>query len=281
MKIECPSCHLSGKVNELELPPEGRELECPRCKAPFHVNKPASGGKQDMMNMCPACQYSTFTDEMFAVCPKCGLVAGEYRVRKNKEAGQKRHDQEMLTRSHRNPDLVAPVADGAVPEVSKAPQPILVAGWSCVVLGGALFLYGFSGLMNYQGKDWQAVLAEQSLEPVTSTSVFFSLGFMPWVTTLFSVYLVIAAVLFLRLQAGSLKRMKECTWGGLALGVIHETVDFIKWLQISSSTPSLDYIFTGIISSVLWILLWSVPSVILIWYLGSGGIGREFAGEES
>jgi hypothetical protein len=40
MKIECPSCHLAGKANELEFPPEGRNFECPRCKmvlwsAPF------------------------------------------------------------------------------------------------------------------------------------------------------------------------------------------------------------------------------------------------------
>src|SRR5512144_853487 len=98
MKIECPSCHLSGKVNELELPPDGRELKCPRCKASFHVNKPpAPAGKQELMSMCPACQYSTFTDEMFAVCPKCGLVGSEYRqnLRKQKEGDQVRRDEDL------------------------------------------------------------------------------------------------------------------------------------------------------------------------------------------
>ena len=114
MKIECPSCHLSGKVNELELPPDGRELKCPRCKAAFHVKKPPPpAGKQDLMSMCPVCQYSTFTDEMFAVCPKCGLVGSEYRqnLRKQKENDQVRRDEDLLPRSHRNPDLVAPAQD--------------------------------------------------------------------------------------------------------------------------------------------------------------------------
>ncbi|HTP66392.1 MAG TPA: zinc-ribbon domain-containing protein [Geobacteraceae bacterium] len=280
MKIECPSCHLSGKVNELELPPEGRELKCPRCKAPFHVAAPLppSGG-QELMNMCPSCQYSTFTDEMFAVCPRCGLVAGDFRekVRKGQEAEQLRHDQELLTRSHRNPHLVAPVPDETIAEKAKAPQPVLIAAWGCMGVAGVLILYGVNGLLNYYSQDWQAVLSEQLLEPVSELSVFFRLGFMPWLITIFSAYVIFTAVQFLRLQPGSLLRMHECAWGGLGLGVIHEVVDFIKWVEISSSNPSFFYFLSGVLSSLFWILLWSVPSVALIWHLRSDRVSQEFA----
>ncbi|TLN00954.1 hypothetical protein FDZ73_17725, partial [bacterium] len=32
MKIECPSCHLTGNINSVDVPAEGRNFECPRCK---------------------------------------------------------------------------------------------------------------------------------------------------------------------------------------------------------------------------------------------------------
>ena len=283
MKIECPSCHLGGKVNDLEFPPEGREFKCPRCKAAFHVNKPAApDGRQEVMNMCPACQYSTFTDEMFSVCPKCGLVAGEYgeKIRKTQEADLLRHDRELLTRSHRNPDLVVPLPDDAVTEVARAPQPILITAWSCMAISGALLFYGLNGLLTYYSKNWEEVLSEQLLEPVSGLSVFFRMGFMPWLITLFSVYVIFSAIQFLRLQPGSLRRMHECAWAGIALGVIHEIVDFIKWVEISSSNPSLFYFLTGVLSSLFWILLWSVPSIVLIWHLRSNGISSEFADDQ-
>lgn len=283
MKIECPSCHLSGKVNELELPPGGRELKCPRCKAGFHVMKPPpQPGRQDLMSICPVCRYSTFTEEMFAVCPKCGLVGSEYRenIRKQQEKEQARRDKEVLTRSHRNPDLVAPLV-GTVPELSRVPHPIRVTGSICVMVGGVLLLYGLNGLLTYYSRDWQAVLSEQLLEPVSESSVFFRLGFIPWLVTLYSAYFIVITILFLRLNVGSLKRLKECAWAGLAVGIIHETVDFTKWVEISSSTPSFYYFVTGIISSLFWIVLWSVPAVVLIWFLNSDRIRREFPEEQS
>lgn len=279
MKIECPSCQLSGKVNELELPPEGRELKCPRCKSGFHVNKPPTpAGKQELMSVCPICQYSTFTDELFAVCPKCGVVGNDYRemLRIRQEKEQMRRDQELLTRSHRNPDLVTPPSDEAIPEISRAPQPIRVTGWICVAIGGVLFLYGLNGLMTYYSKDWQAVLSEQLLEPISETSVFFRLGFIPWLITLFSTYFITTATLFLNLRTGSIQRLKECAWVGLGLGVIHETIDFIKWVEISSSTPSFYYFVTGILSSLFWVALWSGPSIALLWFLKHEKICRKF-----
>jgi predicted Zn finger-like uncharacterized protein len=279
MKIECPSCHLSGKINELELHPDGRALKCPRCKSDFHVNKPLPpAGKQDLMSICPVCQYSTFTDEMFAVCPKCGLVGFEYRqkFRKRQEEKQLQRDEELLTRSHRNPDLVASPQDDALPEISRAPQPIRVTGWSCVAIGGVLLLYGLNGLLTYYSQDWQAVLSEQLLEPVSESSVFFRLGFIPWLITLFSAYFLTTATLFLKLRTGSLQRLKECAWAGMCLGVIHETVDFIKWVEISSSTPSFYYFITGILSSLFWVALWSAPAIALLWFLNNKEIRREF-----
>ena len=284
MKIECPSCHLSGKVNELELPPDGRELKCPRCKKSFHVKKPPPpAANQDLMNICPACQYSTFTEEMFAVCPKCGLVVSSYREKLRKQQGleQMQRDREVLTRTHRNPDLNLAPPEGGEAGKPAIPQPILVTGWICIVVGGALLLYGLAGLINYYGNDWQAALSDSFVEPESKMSLFFRLGFIPWLITLFGVYFTAAAGLFLMQKSGSRNELLRGAWVGVALGVIHESADFINWVRISSSSPSFSYLLTGIINSLLWIVLWSAPALALIWLLRSDLITRESAEDDS
>jgi len=287
MKIECPSCHLTGKVNELELPTDGRELKCPRCKKNFHVKKPPPpAGNQDLMNICPACQYSTFTEEMFAVCPKCGLVISAYREKLRKEQEQKQEqkqmqrDREVLTRTHRNPDLILGLPEDGAPAKPSIPQPILVTGWICIAVGGALLLYGLAGLMNYYGKDWQA-LSDSIVEPVSKTSLFFRLGFIPWLITLFSLYFIAAAGMFLGRKNGAHKELLRGAWAGVAMGFIHEGADFVNWVRISSSTPSFSYLFTGIMNALLWIVLWSAPALVLIWFLRSDRIPWESEEDDS
>ncbi|HTY21358.1 MAG TPA: zinc-ribbon domain-containing protein [Geobacteraceae bacterium] len=278
MKIECPSCHLSGKVNEVELPDSGRELECPRCKHSFHVDKPkTSVGGRDLMNICPACQYSTFTDEMFAVCPKCGLVASSYRekIRKQQEMEQLQRDQETLTRSHRNPDLVTNRNGESEPEKPNIPQPVKLTGVACITVGVILFFYGISGLMNYYGKDWQAALSEPFVEPVSQTSIFFRMGFVPWLTTSYSIYFIAAAWFFLAQKSGARRDLIRSGWCGLAMVVIHEGAEFINWIRISSSSPSFSYIVTGIMNSLFWTVLWGAPVLALIWFLRSDRMVRE------
>ena len=278
MKIECPSCHLVGKINELELPPEGRHLDCPRCKNSFHIVRPPdAGGNSRLMNSCPSCHYSTFTDEMFAICPKCGQTADDYEKisQKQREREQLLHDQELLTRSFRNPDLVKAPTEETVPERARVAQPVAVTGWLSIAVGGILFSFGIFGLVNYYGKDWQAVLSESSLEPVSKLSIFFSLGFIPWMVTLFSMYLIWAAQLFLRLRGGSHKRLTESAWTGFAVVVMYETVNFINWIMVSSSTPSLSYYVVGVLSSLLMIALFGAPFIVLLWYLRSDVIKRE------
>lgn len=278
MKIECPSCHLAGKINELELPPVGRDLTCPRCKNGFHVAKPPAAGNQPMMNSCPSCQYATFTDEMFAVCPKCGMSAEDCQIfsAKKREREQVLRDQEALQRSFRNPDLVkAPVAESAVAPPRAAPA-VEVTAWLCIALGVGLLCYGSSGLVHYYSRDWQAVLSEPLLEPVSKLFVFFSLGMMPWLISLFSTYFIWSAYRFGKLGKSSLARLTESAWAGIAVVVIHQTMAFFNWARVSSSTTTLSYYAVGILSSLFMIVLLGAPFFVLAWFLKSNMIIREF-----
>jgi predicted Zn finger-like uncharacterized protein len=295
MKIECPDCRLSGNINEVELPEEGRYMSCPRCKTSFHVAKPPlPADSRYLMNTCPVCQYSTFTDEMFAVCPKCGHSGKDYKkVLKKKEKAvdqalrqdlpplqenmeQLKRDLGALQRSHRNPDLVTAPLEGTAPERSKAPEPVRWTGWLSIAAGAALFCYGFAGLINYYSEDWQAILSEPLLEPLSKTRVFFSLGFLPWLRTLVGVWFIVVASQFLNLQSWGRKELTRCAWGGLALGVLNEIVGFIDWARISSSSPSFSYYAVGVISSLFMVLIWCIPSLALLWYLQRESILRAF-----
>ncbi len=295
MVIECPNCRLSGNVNEVELPAEGRYMSCPRCKTNFHVAKPPlPADSRYLMNTCPVCQYSTFTDEMFAVCPKCGHSGKDYKkVPKRREEPvrqpppqdlpplhenmeQLRRDLDALSRSHRNPDLVKAPTEVPAPEAPKAPEPVRWTAWLCVAAGAALLLLGFVGLNNYYSKDWQAILSEPLLEPLSKTRVFFSLGFLPWLRTLVGVWIIVVASQFLNLQGWARKELERCAWGGLGLGVINEIVGFVEWVRISSSSPSFFYFAVGIVSSLAWVIVWSIPPLALLWYLRRETIMSEF-----
>jgi hypothetical protein len=233
------------------------------------------------MNICPACQYSTFTEEMFAVCPKCGIEGSIYRekIRKKKDVEQLRRDHEALTRSHRNPDLVNTFADESGPVKVSIPQPVLITGIICIAVGGLLLIYGVSGLMNYYGKDWQAILSEPFVEPESRTSLFFRLGFVPWLITLYSAYFMAAAGLLLAQMGGARRELIRAAWGGAAMGAIHEIAGFFDWLRISSSSPSFSYVLTGIMNSFLWGALWCAPALALIWFLRSDRMLRELPEE--
>jgi len=291
MKIECPSCHINGNLNELEIPPEGRNVTCPRCKESFHVKKPAAAAWAPfMMNICPKCQYSTFSEEMFAVCPKCGLDGRTHHEAQNKqtkqEKGQQRsqleiqqqleRDREKLQQSFRNPDLDVPSAETADEPVPMAPLPVRITGWASTVLAAALLCYGLFGLMSYYGKDWQAELSAKTVIPVSGTEVFFQLGFSPWLMTLYGAALLAASILFLRIYKFGRKWLDWSAWGGVATACLHELAELIRWIRSSSSSPSISYYLVGIINTLFMAALWVAPFLALLWYLRSDAIMDEF-----
>jgi hypothetical protein len=230
------------------------------------------------MNTCPVCQYSTFTEEMFSSCPKCEASDANYKemLKKRAEREQILHDEELMNRSLRNPELIlAPVGE---PEQlkPKTPKPIMVTAWLSIAAGALLLCYGMEGLSNYYGKDWQAILSMPFLEPVSKIRIFFSLGFLPWLQTLYATGFIVVASQFLMLRPWAPRGMTICAWGGVALGVINAIAAFINHIKIASSSPSFTYCAVGVISSLFTMLLWSAPFLALLWYLQKESILREF-----
>jgi predicted Zn finger-like uncharacterized protein len=300
MKIECPSCRLTGTINPVDLPPEGRNFECPKCRTSFYVAKPAPDAEgKYLMSICPVCQYSTFTDEMFAVCPKCGTKGVDYHKTflKKSEGSRKRpnhgtdcmeappapidreqmlKDYELLTRTHRNPEFEVELPPEEVAPKPALPLPIRVTGWAAVAAGGAFLLYGLAGLVNYYGKDWQAILSVPFLEPVSKVKIFFQYGFFPWLRTFYAISFLLAASQFFTLRPWAPRVLTGLCWGGIGFMLFQELVGIINRILNTSGSPPAIFYVDCVISFLVTVLLWSAPFLAVIWFLRREETIREY-----
>lgn len=231
-----------------------------------------------MMNVCPNCSYSTFTDEMFDVCPKCGLKGSAYREKKlqKEESEQLARDQERLQRGLRPDDFVQPPPTPPEPEAIPIPQPIRYTGWGILAVSAFVAFYGIFGLADYYGKDLYAKLNETELEPVSHGEVFFRYGLLPWLLTLYGLAMACLVSQFLRQKGWTLKKLEWGAWCGLAIGAGYEIVDYIAYIRRSSDNPSIMYYLIGLVNSLFMCAIWVALPLALIWWLRGGRVTDEF-----
>lgn len=160
-------------------------------------------------------------------------------------------------------------------DMNSAPLPVLYTGRGCAALGVALLCYGLYGLASYYGNDWQAILSEGRWEPVPKREVFFRLGFIPWLFTLFSSMFLTAARRFLLLRERARKEMQMTACAGIAIWAVQQTAGFISWIKMANA-PTFSYCAVGVASSLLNTVVFSIPFLALLWYLQSKAITREF-----
>jgi predicted Zn finger-like uncharacterized protein len=301
MEIKCPSCHLTGNINSVDLPAEGRNFECPRCKNSFIVNKPAPDTESGhLMSMCPVCQYSTFTDEMFAVCPNCGTSGTDYQKMLLKKSAKKQaqrisvqdypeeptvdidkeqiqRDFERLTRTRRNPEFATEAPPKVVEEKPVLPLPIRITGWAAAAAGSIFLFYGLAGLLHYYGNDWQPPLSETFIEPISKTVIFFKYGFFPWLRTLTGLGMALAATQFRTLKPWAPKVLTGLCWGSIGLMVVQEIVGIINRILITSGSPSAIFYVDCLISYLIKVSLWSVPFFAVLWLLTRDETSQEYS----
>ncbi|MBT0665432.1 zinc-ribbon domain-containing protein [Geobacter pelophilus] len=272
MKIECPNCKLSGEVNDHEVPLDGRYIDCPRCKTGFQVKKPlAKGWNPNMMSACPACQYSTFTDEMFDVCPKCGLQGSVYheKKRKQQEEEQGRRDMERLNASLRPDDFVKPPVKEVDSDIVRVAPLVRYTAIGTLAVACLVAFYGLVGLLGYDGDALLQKINETALEPVSKNEVFLSHGLLPLVLTLFGGSMAMLSGMLLKNGKRAIKGLELGAWAGLAIGVVYEVVDYIAYIRRSSESPSIAYCLVGLVNSVFMLAVWVSVPLGLIWWLRS------------
>ena len=230
MKISCPKCNASGNIPDHEIPDEGRFLSCPKCKHGFDVKKPKATSNEYLVDACPSCAYSTFGEERFGTCPKCGVVIKAYIDRQREEKTRAR-EQELLTKKFTRDDSPPPVEVEAKPvaDFIENLHPVNLIGWVCSLVAVVIFLMGFLGMFDYYGNDIQAKLTEQREEQVSAWYVFLHYGMMPWIMVLYGGALLAASTYFLKRQAQARHALTWLLWAAVAYVPVSMIVKFVRW----------------------------------------------------
>ncbi len=301
MKIECPGCKLSGTIDDSTVPATGLTMSCPRCKTNFTAEKPVlqAGAAVAMLDTCPVCQYSTFTEEKFAVCPKCGLVAADYhkqqltarQVQNKRPPSPLRQMQEQnsdplprLTpeqlkkeeesrRKHgldKIPGVVEVTETVIVSQSAETPLPILIVGWGTIIASILLLVYGGSGIMEYLAKVKEAKAALEALEEAQSrTTLLFQFLLFPVLSIIFSFVMLVFGARFLALKRWSINAVQKGAWAGVGLLALMKISDMLFWFKRASADASIGYYAMGVCGDLVVMILLIAPFLALADYLKS------------
>jgi predicted Zn finger-like uncharacterized protein len=279
MKIQCPSCQLSGNVNDANVPVTGVYMNCPRCQARFLVERQAAAGDGAgaLLNQCPRCQYATFSEETFAVCPKCGLDAAEYsrdggeqrlREEKAKQAEKIRQQEERARQKYGLDGLEEQAAGPGL--TGDTPLPVQVIGWLVVAIALVLVAFGARGEYLLSGLLREAAALRRAGDEAASTaSLVWQSGLFPGFAIVYGLAMLVVGCQFLRLRAAAIVWLERGAWTGIVLAGLYEATELVAWFIRSSSSASFLYYLTGIGTTLLMATIWILPMYLLVNYLKS------------
>lgn len=302
MHIECPGCKLSGNIDEAMVPATGLIMTCPRCKKQFTVERPVfqAGEVAALLDTCPSCQYGTFSEEKFSVCPKCGLVVADYQrqllaSRQNQRgrgasavpAGRpmgenapppprlspEQLQKEEEARRKYGLDKIPGTVETATPfagSVGDAQLPVLIAGWGVIVASLVIICFGIGGVVEYLAKVKEAQAALEALEGARSGSaLFFEYLLFPLLSILLAAVMLFFGAQFLAMKKWSIGAIQYGAWGVAAILALMKISDMIFWFRRASADASFGYYAMGILGDILLMALYVVPFLVLAEYLKS------------
>ena len=281
MKITCSQCGANGNLPDHEIPEEGRFLSCPKCKHGFDVKKPKATVSEYRVDACPACAYSTFGDELFGTCPKCGVVIKTFIDRQREEMARTR-EQEILNRKFSRDispmpmtgvsslslaPVSGPAAEGiAIGELIENLHPVNLIGWGCSLVAVVIFIMGFIGMFDYYGNDIQAKLTEQREEQVSAWYVFLHYGMVPWILVLYGGALLAVSTFFLKRRKQARQVLAWLLWSIIVYVPVSMTVSFVRWWIEPISHAWGGYVI-GVFNILFLTALVGIPLYLLINFL--------------
>jgi len=299
MKIECPGCHLVGNIDDSRVPATGLAMICPKCQKHFTAEPPANGPEEQraMLDTCPVCQYATFTEEKFAVCPKCGLDVAEHQKKqleyrkpsaeRKKSQPAHRHQEEppvRMTEDQRHRDADARKRFGLdrppgtvekdEPHVARpsiaAPLPVTLAGWGTVAVSILLLVYSGAGFVEYSDKVKEAAAAVAANEVSQSPAVlFFGYLFAPILLAVYGAVMTLIGAQFLRMKKQFVRPLGMGAWIGILLVVVMKLTDILLSFGRASSSASFSYYAMAVVGDLMLAALWIAPFLVLAEYLKS------------
>lgn len=305
MRIECPKCHLSGQISDINVPPEGMGIDCPRCKERFFVRRQAQTDWRNTATDCPACQYSTFSDERFDICPQCGLVIKEYNERKQPgeaaprvpsgapprqepvdtaaarrraEEDLRRLEEQSAKRKYTLDGAPLPLPDLPAEEVPKVelPLPVSLTGWGFVAVAAIAILYSFTEITGYYAKLGEVASDQVLAEEFAATHSVWGGVVFPLLQIVLAGAIAYVAVFFLRLRPWARQWLEHLSWGAVAYLGGFELVSLVNWIRRSPDDASFYYYFIGVVTTIVLLVLLVAPLLAAIRFLRDDRIGDSF-----
>lgn len=263
MKISCPKCNAKGSIPEHEIPETGRFINCPRCKERFSITRPQpTGTRSHLVDICPSCSYSTFGDEPFSTCPKCGIEVKTY-VERQREEQIKKHNQELLSVASTTSEAQPPDTETAsTADFIDNLHPVNLISWG--VAAGAIICIGIGlwGLAGYDSVAVRALLMEQNDKPVSDLYLFLHYGLSHWVKLLFGLSALVVSILFIKRLKVSLLAMKYLIWAAIVLVPLSYVIGFIYWVLAPIPHPISGYLIE-VVNILFMTALFDVPLYLL------------------
>lgn len=260
MKISCPNCNASGNIPEHAIPQEGRFLNCPKCNHGFTVSKPKPTAETYEVDVCPACNFSTFGDDRFSTCPKCGVVVKAF-VERQRQEKQKIKVQELLTPKNSRNEVPLEAPQETVPHVSELidnMHPVNLIGWGCALAAVIILGIGIMNLIDYNAAALQKQISYQRDEQVSGWYVFSRYGLMPWLKTIYGLALLATTVFFLQHRAPALKILSVLLRTLFVFVPLYLVICFIVWILQPIPHTISGYIIE-IINMVIMSALFCIP----------------------
>lgn len=263
MKISCPKCKASGTTPDHDVPESGRIINCPRCKENFTVTRLRSSGTgTHLVDTCPSCCFSTFGDETFSVCPKCGIAVKTFVERQREEQLLKHNQQQLGKNETSQPEVAAtPVAD-----FIDSLHPVNLISWGVAAVAIIFLGIGLWGIIGYDSAKIQALLIEEKEEPVSGLYVFLHYGLLHWVKLLYGVSAMAVSILFMKRLKIGLRSMNGLLWVTIFLVPLSYIIGFIIWVLAPIPHTISGYLIE-IINILFMSTLVAVPLYLLERYL--------------
>lgn len=232
MKISCPKCNASGSIPDHEVPESGRYISCPRCNEGFTITKPRSGNDVYLVDTCPSCGFSTFGEETFSSCPKCG-VAIKIFIERQREEQQLKHDQELLGKKLNNFENAPPL-----PDVNTTPvtdfidnlHPVNLISCGVAAASIIILVLGLWGVIGFDATNIQTKLIEERGEQVSGLYVFLHYGLLHWLKFMYGVIALSISLLFMKRLKIGLRALSGLLWATIVLVPLLYIISFIYWV---------------------------------------------------
>jgi predicted Zn finger-like uncharacterized protein len=232
MKITCPKCSASGTIPDHEVPESGRFISCPRCHEGFTVTKPRSGADSYLVDTCPSCGFSTFGEESFSTCPKCGVAVKIFIERQREELRQK-HDLELLGKKLTNVEAVPASPETSaisVADLIDSLHPVNLISWGVAAAAIIILCFGVWGMAGYDSTKIQALLVEEGGEQVSGLYVFLHYGLIHWIKLIYGLSALTVSALFIKRLKVGLRALSTLIWATIGLVPLIYCVSFVYWV---------------------------------------------------